>query len=222
MPARSALARKLLCMVTLALGAGAIAPRAAAADREEWRYALSAAGAVMSLEQAGGSASPTTIGGRFRWGYGLSDLVELTLVDVGFATASGASYHGAMSTDRHGMRQTGDLVGHLYVIDLSVGARLIANGTLSSSLARVHPLVGARGGVLVRVLGSPQLLDECRDNLVPGLSVDPALVPFVAGAAGVEYRFGPAVVLGLVADVAYGGSSYTAGTLNVELSWLRY
>jgi hypothetical protein len=212
----------LVSSAALAFAVGAIAPRAAAADREEKRFAVSAVGSAMTLEEAGGSASPTAIGARFRWGYGISDLFELTLVDAGFATASGATYHGATFIDSHRMQQTGDLVGALYVMDVSVGGRLVANGTLSSTFARVHPLVGLRGGLLVRVLGSPQLLDANRGNLVPGLSVDPALVPFVAGAAGVEYRFGPALVLGLVAEVAYGGSSYTAGTLNVELSWLRY
>ena len=205
----------------LVAGIGALAPRGAAADREEKRYTLSGVGSALSLEEAGGSASPMALGGRFRWGYGLSDVLELTLVDVGFATTSGAKYHGSTFMDPSGQAQTGDLFGDLYLFDVSVGARLIVNGTVSSTLARVHPLIGARAGALVRVLGSTQLLDDQHQRLFRP-SMDPSLIPFVAGAAGVEYRFGPSLVVGIVADLAYGGGSYTAGTLGLELSWLAY
>src|SRR5438105_2930031 len=99
----------------------AFVPQRAEADRAEKRYTLSGVGTELSLGEAGGTASFTTMGARFRWAYGLTDTLELSLVDIGFAAMNGASYRGATFKDASGQSQIGNLVGDLYLLDLSIG-----------------------------------------------------------------------------------------------------
>jgi hypothetical protein len=203
--------RRTLIVITL-LAVGAASARA---DRQEWQ--LSPVGVV--------GASGTVEGGRRTWAfaggaglraaYGFVDFFELG-VQAHFTTTQQLIFPGATVSG-----QPGNLVADQYVVELALDARLIGDVHISRFFSRFHPLVGVRGGALVRILSSQVLVDDQRFAILrPDTSA--SLLPAVAGYAGFEYRFARAWLAGLTGSFAYAGPSYYSAGASVELSWLTY
>ena len=188
----------------------------AAADKDEWRYSLAATGSIASLDQADASASSLAGGGRLRIAFGLTNTIEVAGV-LGFSKAGDVEWQNAFRNP-----QRANLFANVYASEGAIEARLVGGAELSRAFASTHPLVGLRGGLLVRVVADSIFLDGMQRELPPRPDADTSLLPFVAAELGVEHRFNHWFVVGLVGDFTYAGSSYQAAGLSLELGWLRY
>jgi hypothetical protein len=198
------------------LALGMFAAAEASADEREWRFSLAGSGTILSLEEAGGSGSPWAAGGRFRVGYGLSDLFELGGAGGYVTTGRRIAMPGANIAG-----QSGTYGAEVSAIETSVDLRLIVGNRISTMFARLHPLVGLRTGALIRMLDASLLVDGDQ-NVILRPKDDTSVLPFMAGSLGLEYRFGPTWVIGVMGDYLYAGSSYQGVGFLAEIGFVRY
>jgi hypothetical protein len=171
-------------------------------------------GCVSAAE--GGRRSWAFAGGAgLRAAYGLADYFELG-VQAHFTTSRQLMFPNTIIAG-----QPGNLVGDQYAVEFAVDARLIGDVHISRAFARVHPLLGVRGGGLVRILTSQLLVDDQKLLILrPDNSV--SILPSVTGYAGLEYRFARTWLAGLTGSFTYAGPSYYAAGASLELSWMTY
>ena len=205
--------RSILTLVAFAVLVGR--PARSFADRQEWQ--LSPVGIVGASSSAqGGQRSWAFAGGAgLRAAYGITDFFELG-VQAHFTTSQQLVVPNAVING-----QPGNLVGDEYAVELAIDLRLIGDVHVSRAFARVHPLLGARAGGLVRIFTSQVLVDD--QNLLilrPDNSV--SILPSVTGYGGLEYRFARTWLAGLVGSFTYAGPSYYAAGASLEISWMTY
>ena len=186
------------------------------AERQEWQ--LSPIGVVGASSTAGGGSQRTWAfagGAGLRAAYGTTDFFELGL-QLHFTTSQQLTFQNATVAG-----QLGNLVADQYAVEFALDTRLIGEVHLSHVFSRVHPLLGARGGGLVRVLASQFLVDDQNQLLLrPRTTV--SILPAVTGYAGVEYRFARAWLAGLLGSFTYAGPTYYSAGASLEISWMTY
>jgi hypothetical protein len=188
---------------------------AALADRQEWHLSPVGIVGAASVEEGGRAVWSFSGGAGVRAAYGLADFFELG-AQAHFTTSPSIVFPQVRIAG-----QPGDLNSELYTVELALDARLIGDVTISRLFTRVHPLVGARAGGLVRIFTSQMLLDGER-QLVLRLDNTTSILPTITGYAGVEYRFARSWLLGLLGTFTYAGPGYYAAAAGVELSWMTY
>jgi hypothetical protein len=187
----------------------------ARADRQEWHLSpIGIIGASAPVE--GGRRSWGFAGGAgFRAAYGIKDFFELG-VHAGFSTTQQLTFKDAMIQG-----QPGNLVANQYAIEFALDARLIGDVHLSSALARFHPLIGIRGGGLVRILTSQLLVDD-QKLLIMRPDNAASILPCLTGYVGAEYRFARTWLAGVTGSFTYAGTSYYAAAASLQISWMTY
>jgi hypothetical protein len=194
-------------------------PVRAHADADEWRLSVGVGGGMMNLHDSDANGSSVVPGAKMRLGYGLSDAFE---VGIGLAVAHGADaeFQNATVHNPASTTQMGTLSSEVLALELGAELRWVADNTVALAFARTHPLVGLRGGFLVRQFNAAYL--EGAGGTVTQLDDRSNTLPFVGGTVGVEHRLSHAVAFGLVSDFTYAGSAYRAIVVSLEASWLHY
>ena len=183
------------------------------ADAQEWRLAAAGSGLSTKTRAAGVDGEQVGLGGRVRLGYGLFDPLE-AFVELGATRAQAIEFAGAEIE-----RQTGNLYADATVFELAAGVRWSFGVETWRALERIHPFVGVRGGIVARLL-TGQLLLNANNMVLVEPDDELRFAPFVAGAAGVERRFGDHLFIGLIFDIAYGRDyRHLGGSLELAWSW---
>jgi hypothetical protein len=202
--------RTLIAVVVLLLTS-----RLAQAREQESRLALLGTAEAHGVGVDGASQTGLLGGGGLRYGFGLTNDLEL----------GGVLLFGAGApVDIDGVADASDRVGTLnaspMALSLAVDLRLSAGRSLSRAFVRTHPLVGLRLGLAGRYLSNQQLRIDGKGVSYP--TTDLSVLPFVGADLGVEHRFAHHFVAGLVAGFTYGGERYAGAQLALELSWHWY
>ncbi len=185
------------------------------ADAEEKRLGAAGLGVLASTVEGGVRGDGWAWGGRAVFGYGVSNAIELRVAG-GAAFAQALEFEGATVG-----AQQGNLFGDLLTIEASAGVRVNGGVWLTPAFARTRPFVEARGGVLLRRL-SAQLLLGPGNMLITTPDATMSVVPLLAGAAGVEHRFGRGFLAALAFDAAVSTDGYHQLGVTLELSWAWY
>jgi hypothetical protein len=195
----------------------ALTQRSARADDREWRLSLAPElGAVF----ASGAEVGFEPGGRLRIGRGITDYLELAFVS-GFTWTTKLNFPNAQVQDGN-LTQSGNLVGDFIAVEVGAGLRLIGDLPVARRFfARNHPFLDLRGGLLVKILKSPQLLDPGTGNIVLDRPTETSPTGFVAVGLGLEHRFVASWLLGVVAEYVYAPGYERVGA-SIEVSWLTY
>jgi hypothetical protein len=192
----------------------------ARADDREWRLSLAPQlGAVFatSADVGGTGFEP---GGRLRIGRGVTDYLELAFIS-GFTWTSKLNFQNAQVQSGN-LTQSGNLVGDFIAVEVGAGMRLIGDLPVARRFfARNHPFLDVRGGLLVKILKSPQLLDPGTGNIVLDRPTQTTPTGFVAVGLGLEHRFVASWLLGIVAEYVYAPGYQRVGAA-VEVSWCSY
>jgi hypothetical protein len=185
------------------------------ADADEKRLGVAGVGFLASASAGGARGDAFAWGGRAVFGYGLSNVLELRIVG-GAAFAQAIAFDGATLG-----AQQGNLFGDLLAIEASAGVRANGGVWLTPAFARTRPFVELRGGVLLRRL-SGQLLLNPGNMLISAPDATTSVVPLLAGAAGVEHRFGRSLLVALAFDAALSTDGDRHFGLSLEFSWSWY
>jgi len=185
------------------------------ADAEEKRLGVAGIGFLVSASEGGARGNAFAWGGRVVFGYGVSNALELRVAG-GAAFAQALEFDGATVDG-----QQGNLFGDLLTIEASAGVRVNGGVWLTPVFARTRPFLEARGGVLLRRL-SGQILLGPGNMLIAEPNASTSMVPLLAGAAGVEHRFGRGFLAALAFDAAFSTDAYHQLGVTLELSWMWY
>jgi hypothetical protein len=184
------------------------------ADANEWRITAAAAGLLSTTRAAGTDGEGVGFGGRMRFGYGLMNSLDV-LAEASIARTQALEFESARIESL-----TGNLFADATTAELALGFRWSFGVEIWRALERIHPFVGIRGGGMVRRLSGQVLLNSANMELASPRD-DITLVPFAAGTAGIERRFGDHFFVGLAFDAGFG-KGYRALGGSLELAWAWY
>lgn len=206
-------------LAVVGLLASLVASSRADARDAEWRWSVGALGVAAS--NGDGAASPS-LGGTLRWGYGLSNNLELAgelrvSSHLGTADIGQAELPNPMT----GLETPGTLRASAITSEIAVAARYQFSVKHSLWFARTAPFAGVRLGLGARYLRGSYLADVGGARV---FSVDDAVdvVPVVGGELGVQHRLSSTLALALVGGFTFGGSDYVGAQASLELGWFWY
>jgi hypothetical protein len=185
------------------------------ADAEEKRLGVAGVGFLASASEGGARGDAFAWGGRAVFGIGLSNALELRV-------AGGAAFAQALECDGATIgTQQGNLFADLLTVEASAGVRVNGGVWLSPEFARTRPFVEARGGMLFRRLSAQALLGPT-NMLISAPDSTTSVAPLLAGAIGVEHRFGRGFLAALSFDAALSTEGYHQLGATLELAWAWY